>query len=47
MVAESTEVSAVGTAAIEQVISFFSEAAITLLAEECSAEAADVAFGVS
>ena len=43
MVAESTEASAVGKAAIEQGISFLSEAAKALLAEECTAEAADVA----
>ena len=47
MVAESTEASAVNKAAIEQGISFLSEAAKALLAEECTAEAADVAFGVS
>jgi len=47
MVAESTEASAVSKAAIEQGISFLSEGAKALLAEECTAEAADVAFGFS
>jgi len=45
--AESTGASAVGKAAVEQGISFLGEAAQALLAGECTADVADVAFSVS